>query len=116
LERRRTLLSVEMHPLRALGDEFGKVTQRVEHGLFVKFLLVCVNYDGRVDKIVGPVGTAGHVERKVPINPTSHPVGQILIEISIFNESESHTTQTHSRKDALGVMYLLSVLFVTHIQ
>jgi hypothetical protein len=50
----------------------------VEHGLLVKLVGRSVDYDGRIDEIADVGGTSGFVQDHVPVDPTSHPVEEVL--------------------------------------
>ena len=50
----------------------------VEHGLFVELVGAGVDDDWRVHKVTRPIGAAVFVQRQVPVDPTRHPVVQVL--------------------------------------
>lgn len=63
---------------RVFGDVLGEVAHCVEHGLFVELVGAGVDDDWRVHKVTRPIGAAVFVQRQVPVDPTRHPVVQVL--------------------------------------
>ena len=75
------VVDLNTDPMGVRRQEFAKVTQSVEKGLFVVLSTCFVNYYGGVNVVAHPIGAALCVQNQVPVGPTACPVIEILIDV-----------------------------------